>query len=237
MGKRIDLRRRFEAKVARRGADECWEWTANKNNQGYGLIREGGLLPKRLAHRVSYELHCGHIPHDLCVLHRCDNPACVNPAHLFLGTLKENTHDMIAKGRKRTVLNPNNRPPTFRGSSHPKAVMNEAKVLEARKRYAAGWSLAQLMQAYGIKKRGLQHILRGEFWRHVGGPLSVPMQNSHEIFRGSNSKNAKLTEQTARIARERCAAGETQQAVADSLGVSRGTIYDCVSRKTWKHLP
>jgi hypothetical protein len=75
----------------------CWEWNGTRNNRGYGEISVDHL--KELAHRVSWELHFGPIPEGLCVLHRCDNPPCINPFHLFLGNLKDNIRDMFGKER------------------------------------------------------------------------------------------------------------------------------------------
>lgn len=78
---------------------DCWEWTAGVNNLGYGMIRDEKRM--RLAHRVSYEEHVGKIPPGMCVCHTCDNPSCINPQHLWLGTRKQNTQDMIDKQRHR----------------------------------------------------------------------------------------------------------------------------------------
>lgn len=79
--------------------DSCWNWTGCANRRGYGTIStKRGSRPLQ-AHRVSYEIHFGTIPVNQCVLHKCDNPRCVNPSHLFLGTPKNNTDDMIQKER------------------------------------------------------------------------------------------------------------------------------------------
>ncbi len=94
-----DFDRKFESKIDKRG--DCWIWTGALFVSGYGKIQRGG---KRLrAHRVSYELFVGEIPDGLHVLHDCDNPPCVKPAHLFLGTHLDNMMDMERKGRAKWI--------------------------------------------------------------------------------------------------------------------------------------
>lgn len=94
----------FWQKVDKKSDDECWEWLASKNNKGYGQFRNN---KNTMAHRYSWELHNGEIPkiddypYTMSVCHSCDNPGCVNPNHLFLGTAKDNAIDRDLKGRHR----------------------------------------------------------------------------------------------------------------------------------------
>ena len=141
---------RFEEKYVPEPNSGCWEWTACTDTSGYGQIRFNGTLVK--AHRLSYELHVGEIG-DKHVLHKCDNPACVNPQHLFLGTQADNIADMVAKGRQ------------ARGKSHGSAKLTEADVLAIR---ADNRPQRAIAPDYGISHRLISDIKNRKIWAHVG---------------------------------------------------------------------
>jgi hypothetical protein len=132
----------------------CWTWTANKNLKGYGLISANGR--RYLAHRLAYELECGPIPEGASVLHRCDNPACVRPSHLWLGTIAENNADMAAKGRAR------NTPRS--GAANGLAKLTDDVVREIRNSTDYLWVLAN---RYGVTESTVSSVRTGKTWRHV----------------------------------------------------------------------
>jgi hypothetical protein len=157
------LEDRFWPKVDKRGPDECWEWKASRYVSGYGQFYiDRGHVHGR-AHRVSYELANGPIPDDLFVCHHCDNRACVNPAHLFLGTNTDNMRDMVAKGR---------RPPN-EGERNARAILTEEDVLLLRARNRAGESYARLAREYGMSVSGMGHAIAGLNWRHLPAGTEV----------------------------------------------------------------
>lgn len=96
---RVPYERRFFMQFVRSdNPSDCWTWVGAINSNGYGQLN-GPLGNRIYAHRASYEMFIGPIPKGLFVLHHCDNRKCINPSHLFIGTLKDNTQDAISKGR------------------------------------------------------------------------------------------------------------------------------------------
>ena len=135
-------------------AGDCWEWQGAKNGKGYGSISVGGRLV--LVHRLSYRVHRGKIGARL-VCHHCDNPKCINPAHLFLGTARDNVLDMRRKGRE---------------PENPARKISAADARSMREKYAAGTHGAtKLAREYGLAREYVHAILRGDYWPNAGGPL------------------------------------------------------------------
>lgn len=160
---------KFWSMVAIGGDGECWDWLGPKFLRGYGRFSYGGA--QYYAHRFSYSVSLvdrAELRPGLSVLHRCDRPSCVNPGHLFLGTQADNMKDMTEKGRR------------SRGSDHGKKTAGEGngnarltvdEVVRLRKRYAAGEKQVELATSFGIKQPEVSEIVRGEKWKHAGGPV------------------------------------------------------------------
>lgn len=141
---------RFWAKVKFAPPDQCWEWIASRDRWGYGWFQ------KTRAHTFSWSIHYGVKSPQLCVLHKCDNPACVNPAHLFLGTQLDNLKDCVIKGR-----NPH-------GEGHWKARLSVEKVKEARHLFPLGdYSITELAMRYGVSHGAMYQALNQMTWKTV----------------------------------------------------------------------
>lgn len=163
--------RLFWRKVARKSPDECWEWQGSINRGGYGvLIRSiAGQRVHLITHRMAYFLHHGVDPSGLCVCHRCDNRACCNPSHLFLGTLGDNNRDAALKGRghfkKGAPLPPEQRP---RGESHGRAKLSAAQVLEIRAKFNPYFvTTRRLAIEYGVSQSLIDKIITRRLWAHI----------------------------------------------------------------------
>jgi hypothetical protein len=136
----------------------CWLWQRFKDINGYGVAQFNGRHWK--THRISYFLQKGDIPDNLCVLHTCDTPACVNPEHLWLGTMKQNTHDMLKKERDGHTAHI--------GVDNGRAKLTEAQVLEIRSLYiTTATSYKKLASAFGVSPNMIQFIIKRQSWKHI----------------------------------------------------------------------
>lgn len=136
----------------------CWEYAGLRDEKGYGTIWSDGKHQR--AHRVAFILCVDDIPEGMQVCHSCDNPPCVNPAHLFVGTNKDNSDDMWVKGRG--VTSP--------GQSHGMAKLLEREVLQIKKLIAEGiLNSREIGDLYCVHKATIKDIKAGRTWSHIGG--------------------------------------------------------------------
>lgn len=136
-------------------ATGCVNWTSTLNDHGYGMFTLNGRL--RRAHRISWTMHRGPIPQGIFVCHHCDNPACVNPDHLFLGTARDNVADMMSKGRGRYIA--------FKGEESSRARLSDVNVLDIR---ADKGTAASIALKYGVSEWYVHKIRQGRARIHAG---------------------------------------------------------------------
>lgn len=141
---------------ARRATNGCLEWTGCSHKDGYGQL----VYHRQywLAHRLAWTLHYGEIPAGMCVCHRCDNPCCVDPEHLFIGSHSANMADMKHKGRRKNVNT---------GTENGRAIISQSIADEIRDKYVRG-SIKQvdLAHEYGVSQPLISRIIRNKHWIH-----------------------------------------------------------------------
>ena len=143
----------------------CWEWTG-ATNHGYGVINLSRKEGTIAASRLSWQIHNGAIPDGMCVCHTCDNRACANPQHLFLGTRRDNNQDMWRKGRG--VFHPSNHPPPVHsGECHPQAKLTSTKVKQIRALVQQGSTGRAVAQRFNVSPTTISNILSRKVWKAV----------------------------------------------------------------------
>lgn len=150
-----DATERFWDKVRVGSPDECWEWQALRQYQGYGQFKLSQPRRQVQAHRFAWELTNGPIPDGMMVCHECDNPPCCNPCHLFLGFHVDNMADMAQKGH-------------LKGTRNPKAILTPHDIFSIRDTYSDGCvTQRDIAEVYGVNSSTINAILTGRNWGHI----------------------------------------------------------------------
>jgi len=160
---RMELENRIMSRVSVSIPQEggCHEWQGALTYNGYGRIGVNGKVQR--VHRVAYELAHGPIPQGIVVCHRCDNPRCCNPDHLFLGTTQENVEDKMSKGRHKAFTSDQ-----VIGEKNPRALLTAADVTKIRQRYArSNVTLKQLANEYGVHFDTISKAINRTTWSHL----------------------------------------------------------------------
>lgn len=146
---------RFWLRVGKLGNDECWLWLGSFNHNGYGQFSYRGENWR--AHRLAWVLSFGEIPETQIVRHKCDTRACCNPNHLELGSVADNAHDMMDRGRHVPM----------KGEAHGMSVLTAENIIEAKLRFSSGETYQSIANDFGVSRPTLSRACRGIHWKHL----------------------------------------------------------------------
>lgn len=212
------VRARFEAKVSRSSdPNGCWEWTGRRvKNSGfdYGRIYICGM--SFATHHVALALDGRPVPVGMLARHKCDNPPCVNPAHLEVGTNSDNMRDREARGR------------------NPRTRLTEEQVREACNLRAQGWTYSALSKRYRAHRNTLESAIHGRSWKRLSGLNRAGCTICNR--RGARNPNAKLTDDAVREMRTMRAAGATYADLGARFGVTTTNARKACVGTNWKHV-
>lgn len=217
LGSNTVLDERFWSKVNKDADNGCWEWTAGKfkDRGGYGKYRmDSGA---GYAHRLAYEDEHGPIPDGLLIRHLCDNPPCVNPQHLLLGTSQDNSNDKLSRWRHRY------------GESHQSAKLTDADVKEMRRLYTETQMLCtDIASRFNVTGRTVSSIVNGQGWNHLPyTPTATPRPKS---------RTALSTDVAVEILRRHKAEGISGRQLARLYGAAPRTVHSLLSGRTYKFI-
>lgn len=202
---------RFWKRVDRSAGDDgCWLWTKGKNS-GYGVMSINRQNVK--AHRLAFALQYGFTPKDMLVCHHCDNPSCVNPKHLFLGTNADNSADKLAKNRHR------------KGETMGLAKLTEKQVIEIRT-LAGSVSAVKLSKRYGVCSRVISNIIARNTWKHVGENMPIVKYQNVSPDLSEDVVRAMRTEAGSRSVKE----------IAVKFEIPYLIAYNAITRRTYKNI-
>lgn len=190
----------------------CWEFIGTRNKRGYGVFTfENKKVP---AHRFSYQIHVGNIPEGRLVLHKCDNPPCVNPEHLFIGTQFDNMRDMVQKGRNANT----------KGTNNPRASIYDDSVIQIRDLWDTGASIKEIAIHFMIPKSTVRNIISNVTWKHLPRCKRLPSN------RGSHLTENDIFE----IKRLGSLKRISQEFIGNMFRISQAQISKIVCGESWK---
>lgn len=193
----------------------CWLWVGKTTADGYGQLHPGdnefGLSS---AHRYSYTIHHGHISANLQVLHKCDQPCCINPDHLFLGTQQENIADMDRKGRRKVGM----------GVRHSRAKIDDDIALSIKAMYRTGlYKQTDLANRFNISRSVVSKIVNGNGWKHVNG--------INLVSRLDKCRGALFPELNKVVIKEAVSCGHNQYTIAKYFKISQAYVSKISTQK------
>lgn len=208
--------KRFERKLIKKGPDECWPWNGWHNDRGYPMLDVSHPTKRKIrASRYAYTYFTGiPVPKEMNILHKCDNPACLNPAHLFLGTQQDNIADCKAKGRI--------------GFS---SILNTDQVKIIVERLCKGEHPRTIAPDFGVNHMTIRDIQTGDCWRTVSTEeqRAAMLENRATLLK----LNSVTVREMDRLYREH---GMTPDEIADRFDVTPRHVRDIINRKRWGHL-
>lgn len=207
----------------------CWEWKRKREGR-YATFYLKGREYK--APRVAYSIFYGKDPSDLLICHKCDNPNCINPNHLFLGTEKDNSDDKIAKGREVFV----------KGESHPMSKLSDEDVVRIKYLCSHGASSTVVGKEYGIGMTQVRRIVNGDSWKHLHDKASVSTDSIDRYKTkgdwavGSRHGHSRMTEGIVLAMRADHKNGLSVGDIAKKYNIHQSGASRIINRDRWKHI-
>lgn len=208
------LKMHFEKNVIRQ--DGCWDWKGYIARNGYAEIARSKNFSIKHAHRISWMIHKGKIPEGLFICHKCDNPKCTNPDHLFIGTHQDNNKDRDEKGR------------TIKGEKVASSILNDEQVREIKNLLSLDHSTSEIAKKFAISTTTAKRINNGTLWKHIPWPTE----------KKGNGKidGRKLSEVQVREIKKLLKLGVPCSKLGRDYGVTKEAIHAIKSEKNWKHV-